>query len=337
MSSKEFSNRIGIVGAGAWGTALAFILGNAGRESIIRALESETTEDINRNSANSVFLPGVVLPRNITATCDLGELEDCRILVFAVPTQFVRSTLESVRFDIKDKIIINLAKGIEIGSKKRISEIFEEVKGVGPDAYHVMTGPSHAEEVARLTPTALVTASKDHANEELIRDTFSTDTFRMYSSDDVVGCEIAGAMKNVIAIAAGIIDGLGTGDNTKAALMTRGLAEITRLGIALGANPLTFSGLSGLGDLYVTCASRHSRNRYVGEQAGRGRNISEVLSEMKAVAEGVSTTRSAYELARDLGVDMPITEKVYKILFENERPKDAVYDLMNRETKRELY
>ncbi len=330
-------NEIGIIGAGGWGTAVSSVLVRNGFSPLLWAFEPETADEINTCHTNSVFLAGVPLPQEVRATNSIESLANADILVFAVPTQFVRRVLETIPFDISRKIIINLAKGIEKVTHLRISEIFAMSGKVPSENYSTMTGPSHAEEVARQVPTTIVVASENHNNERTIRDSFSTDTFRVYSSDDVIGAEIGGALKNVIAIGAGIIDGLGLGDNTKAALITRGLAEISRLGIALGANPMTFSGLAGLGDLYVTCASRHSRNRHVGEQIGRGLSLEEILNETKMVAEGVATTQSAYELGQMNNIELPITEQVYKILFEGAQPKDAISDLMNRETKREWW
>jgi glycerol-3-phosphate dehydrogenase (NAD(P)+) len=334
--NHEIKN-IGIVGTGGWGTAISIILALKGFSPLLWSFESATAEEITSQRTNSVFLNGVELPPSVRATDNLSDLRDSDIVVFAVPTQFIRSVLSSFPFDLKDKIVINLAKGIEKNTHLRVSQIFAESGRIVPENYLIMTGPSHAEEVALLTPTTIVAASHNHNNEQIIRDTFSTETFRVYSSDDVIGAEIGGALKNVIAIGAGIVDGLGLGDNTKAALITRGLAEMSRLGMALGAKERTFSGLAGLGDLYVTCASRHSRNRRVGEQVGKGRTLAEVLSEMKMIAEGVSTTQSAYELGKIKDIELPITEQVYKILFENVLPKDAISDLMNRETKREWW
>jgi glycerol-3-phosphate dehydrogenase (NAD(P)+) len=219
----------------------------------------------------------------------------------------------------------------------RVSEILFNVAGISPENYAVLTGPSHAEEVARKMPTTVVSSSENNDNTRLIQNVFSTNNFRIYSSNDVVGCEIGGSLKNIIAIAAGIIDGLELGDNTKAALITRGLAGMTRLGVALGSNSQTFSGLSGLGDLFVTCNSKHSRNRYVGEQIGKGRKLKEIMDEMKMVAEGIYTTESAYFLAQKHNVELPITEQIYKILFEDVQPMVAIKNLMTRPSKREWW
>jgi glycerol-3-phosphate dehydrogenase (NAD(P)+) len=235
---------------------------------------------------------------------------------------------------VAGSILVNVAKGIEVGTTKRVSEIVREV-APSIAAYVVLSGPSHAEEVVRRMPTTVVAASSDIAVAQTVQSALTTPAFRVYASDDVVGVEICGALKNVIAIAAGIVDGLGLGDNTKAALMTRGLAEIARLGVALGADQGTFYGLAGLGDLYVTCASQHSRNRSVGEQIGKGSSLDAILSTMSAVAEGVPTTTAALELASSVGIELPITQKVASILFHGEDPRSAIRDLMLRPVKSE--
>jgi glycerol-3-phosphate dehydrogenase (NAD(P)+) len=264
-------------------------------------------------------------------------LKRCDLYILAVPTQYIRPVFTQYRFPIKEKILVNLSKGIEKNSLMRVSQILNDVSGINGKQYVVLTGPSHAEEVSRKTPTTIVAASDVIENARLIQDIFTNSYFRVYTSDDVIGCEIGGALKNVIAIAAGIIDGLGIGDNTKAALITRGLAGMTRLGVTLGANPITFSGLSGLGDLIVTCNSKHSRNRYVGEQIGKGRLLKEILSDMKMVAEGVETTASTNQLSEKHQVELPITAQVYKILFEDVAPLKAIANLMTRETKHEWW
>ncbi|HOQ49026.1 MAG TPA: NAD(P)H-dependent glycerol-3-phosphate dehydrogenase, partial [Candidatus Kapabacteria bacterium] len=234
-----------------------------------------------------------------------------------------------------NRILINTSKGIEQNTTYRISQIFFEITNLPEDNFVVLSGPSHAEEVSRKIPTTVVAASSDISKAKLCQEMFSTPEFRVYTSNDVVGTEIGGALKNVLAIASGIIDGLGYGDNTKAALITRGLAEIVRLGVACGAHPWTFSGLSGLGDLFVTCNSKHSRNRLVGELIGKGKTLLEITSSMKMVAEGVATTISAIELGKRHNVELPITQQVYRILFENLSPKEAINELMTRESKHE--
>ncbi|MCX7735272.1 MAG: NAD(P)H-dependent glycerol-3-phosphate dehydrogenase [Candidatus Kapabacteria bacterium] len=329
--------QISVIGAGGWGTALAKLLIENGHNVILWSFESEVADEINSKHSNSNYLKNITLPSELYATTNLNEVLNNDLLLLAIPTQFIVDTISKADTDLNKKIIVNVAKGIEKNSLKRISEILKDNFNVQPDSYVIMTGPSHAEEVARKIPTTVVAASENYLTAKEIQSIFSNSYFRVYSSDDVIGCELGGAVKNVIAIAAGIIDGLGLGDNTKAALITRGLAEMSRLGIALGANAQTFSGLSGLGDLIVTCNSRFSRNRYVGEQIGRGKSFEEVVSEMKMIAEGVFTTQSAYDLGMKHGVELPIVEQVHKILFENVKPSDAINDLMTRKTKREWW
>lgn len=330
--------KIGIIGAGGWGTSVAKVLSENNHRVILWTHEKDVVEEINKSNTNSKYLPSVLLLNtHIKATYDVSDLRFCDFYILAVPTQFIREVFQIYKFPIKDKIIVNLSKGIEKNSLMRVSQILKDVIGVNEKQYVVLTGPSHAEEVSRRTPTTIVAASEMIENAKQIQNIFSNKYFRVYTSGDVIGCEIGGALKNVIAIAAGIIDGLGIGDNTKAALITRGLAGMGRLGVALGANPITFSGLSGLGDLIVTCNSKHSRNRYVGEQIGKGRKLKEILSEMKMVAEGVETTISAKQLSQKHQVELPITEQVYRILFDDVNPLEAIASLMTRETKHEWW
>lgn len=327
-------NKIIVLGAGGWGTALANLL-SAENAVSIWSYELSVVDEINYLHTNSYYLPQVHLNESLVAHNDLSYIKDADIVVNTIPTQFIRSTFENTNFDFSDKIIVNGSKGIEKGTLLRISEIFEQVLNVSPNNFVVLSGPSHAEEVARRVPTAVLAASEDVTLAKRVQTIFSANEFRVYSSDDVVGTEIGGALKNVIAIAAGIIDGLGLGDNTKAALITRGISELLRLGVACGAKPWTFSGLSGLGDLFVTCNSKHSRNRLVGELIGKGQKLPEIIANMKMVAEGVGTTDSALNLGRQHKVDLPITEQVYNILFNEIDPKDAIKELMARERKHE--
>lgn len=329
--------KVSIIGAGGWGTALACILNENLHKVQIWAFEKSVTDEINILHTNNIFLPGIKLPENIKAVNDIAQLDEPDLYFFAIPTQFIRAILVNNILNFKNKIVVNVAKGIEKSTLMRISEIFTDVVVLPAKQYVVVTGPSHAEEVVRKTPTTVVAASKDYANAALVQELLFTENFRLYTSNDVVGCEIGGALKNIIAIAAGIIDGLGLGDNTKAALITRGLAELSRIGIALGANPLTFSGLSGLGDLFVTCNSRHSRNRFVGEQIGKGKMLEEITKDMQMVAEGIHTTQSAYLLAQKNDVEAPIIEQMYKILFEGFNPLEAIKSLMTRQSKQEWW
>lgn len=334
---KRENMRLNIIGAGGWGTALAAILASNGLLPIIWAREQETADAINNTNENSTFLPGVILSKSVRAVTDFATATDASVLVLAVPTQFIRETVKKNAALFKGKTIINVAKGIERGTGLRVSQILHEAAGIVPENYVVLTGPSHAEEAARNTPTAVVAASSNRDAVKIAQEAFSTASFRVYSGDDVIGAEIGGAVKNIIAIAAGIIDGLEIGDNAKAALITRGLAEMSRLGAALGADVRTFAGLSGLGDLIVTCNSRHSRNRRVGEDIGRGKLLADILSEMKSVAEGVWTTESVLALANSLGIEMPIAAQVGDILFRNKSPRAAIIELMTRENRSENY
>jgi len=329
---------IGIIGAGGWGTALTLPLADNGHKVHLWTHENEVVNEINSKHTNSTYLNNITVPKSIIISSEPSILDSCEYIILAIPTQFIRNVLRRYKFrNLSDKFIINVAKGIEIHSLLRVSEVIIETINSSSDKYTILSGPSHAEEVAKRMPTTVVAASENSAFAKEVQNILSTSNFRVYTSGDVIGCEIGGALKNVIAIAAGIIDGLKLGDNTKSALITRGLAEITRLGIAMGANPQTFSGLSGLGDLIVTCSSLHSRNRFVGEQIGKGRTLDNIRSEMKMVAEGISTTESAYFLSKKHDVEMPITEQVYSILMENKPPLKAIQDLMTRRTRREWW
>jgi len=328
---------IGVLGAGGWGTSLALVLNDNGYNVTLWSHDPELAEVINRERNNPDFLPGININNKIKVTSDSRELVNCQWLVNAIPTQYIHESLVKYDIPVNGKYVVNGSKGIEISSLNRISEIFHKTAGLDYKNFAVLTGPSHAEEVSRKTPTTIVVASENMSFARDVQEVFSNEYFRVYSSDDVTGCELGGSLKNVIAIAAGIIDGLGLGDNTKAALITRGLAEISRLGVAMGAKAITFSGLSGLGDLFVTCSSRHSRNRSVGEMIGAGKTMEEINATMKMVAEGVFTTRAAMELGKKYNVEMPITEQVSRILFENIKPLDAIKDLMTRQSKSEWW
>jgi glycerol-3-phosphate dehydrogenase (NAD(P)+) len=330
-------NKICILGAGGWGTALAIMLTDKGLNPVLWTFDSNLNNDINENHQNKTYLPGINLPEGLTSTMDISIVESADLLVNAIPTQYIAPTFDKYRIDLANKKLVNCSKGIETESLSRISELMCNRYNLNINNYSVITGPSHAEEVARKMPTTVVAASSNPDYAISIRDIFSTERFRVYTSYDYIGCELGGSLKNIIAIAAGIIDGLGFGDNSKAALLTRGLAEMKRLGNILGADPMTFSGLSGLGDLIVTCNSKHSRNRLVGEQIGKGKQIKQILEEMKMVAEGVWTTKSAYLLSKKHNVEMPITEQMYKILFEGQQPLNAIDELLKRESKDEFW
>ena len=328
--------KIGIIGAGSWGTAISIVLGSKDYVVKIWDRDSEIIKDMIKTLENKKYLPGVLVPRNVIPVETIDEcILESDILVFAVPTNAVRSVCSQIKYMVDSKmVIVNLAKGIENGSLKRISEVIEEF--FPENRIGVLSGPSHAEEVSRGIPTTVVATSKILETAELIQDTFITPTFRVYTNLDIIGVELGGAVKNIIALAAGISDGMGYGDNTKAALMTRGIAEIARLGTSMGANPLTFAGLSGIGDLIVTCTSMHSRNRRAGILIGQGKSIDEALSEIKMVVEGINTTKSTYELSERIGINMPITHELFKVLFEGKNPKVAVNFLMLREKTHEI-
>ncbi len=330
--------KITVLGAGGWGTTLAVLLFNNRHHVTLWEYKKDYVEILTKARENRLFLPGIKIPEEIRITHDLEEATvDKDIVVLAVPSQFLRSVIKDVKYpNIKDSILVSVAKGIEIKSLMTMSQMLKEIfPSLSEEQVVALSGPSHAEEVSRHVPTALVAASKYHNTSKAVQSAFMTAYFRVYSSTDILGVELGGAFKNVIAIGAGIIDGAKFGDNTKAAIMTRGVAEIARLGVAMGASPETFSGLSGMGDLIVTCMSRHSRNRYVGEQIGAGKKLKEVLASMEMIAEGVETSRSASQLSKKLNVETPITNEVYKILFEDKDPVEATNDLMTRDMKME--
>jgi glycerol-3-phosphate dehydrogenase (NAD(P)+) len=329
---------VGVIGAGGWGTALSILLARKGFRVDLWAREEAVAREISTSRTNETFLPGVVVPEGVTARTALDEVvHDAPLLFVPVPAQHMRAVIRAARPYLRqDQVVIHAGKGIEEGTLLRLSQVLAEEL---PRELHgnigVISGPSHAEEVAREVPTALVAASVNDDVAKLAQDTLMCPTMRVYTSHDVIGVELGGALKNVIAVATGIADGLGFGDNTRAALMTRGLAEIARLGIALGANPLTFAGLSGMGDLVVTCMSMHSRNRRAGIEIGRGRKVKDVLASTPMVVEGIPTTRAAVELGRRAGVQMPVAEKLYEILFSGLDPMQAVVDLMTRDPQAE--
>ncbi|MEL7564330.1 MAG: NAD(P)H-dependent glycerol-3-phosphate dehydrogenase [Dehalobacterium sp.] len=327
------SYRIAVLGAGSWGTALAALLANNGHKVFLWARDPEQWEKISRTRENSKYLPGVSLPQQLNILNNLTEaLSDQDLLVLAVPSHSVRVLAKEISSHINpNTVIVNTAKGFEPKTFIRLSEVLkEELPAFSHNNITLLSGPSHAEEVGRNLPTAVVVAAKNKSIAEKIQDIFMTHSFRVYINLDMTGVEIAGALKNVIALGTGISDGLGYGDNAKAALITRGIAEITRLGMRLGAEMQTFAGLAGLGDLVVTCTSMHSRNRRAGIQIGQGQNLSVVLRNMGMVVEGINTTQAAYHLAHKYEIVMPITEQMFKVLFEGKNPKEAVVSLMSR-------
>ncbi len=330
--------KISVLGAGGWGTTLAILLHYNGHNVTLWEYKKSYTRQLLKKRINTDYLPGVKIPKEILITSDIEEASDDKnLIVLAVPSQFLRDVVKNINYRmIEDAILVSVSKGIEKNTLMTMSHMLKDVfPHINENQIGVISGPSHAEEVSQMVPTAVVAASVDIETSKAIQAAFMTSYFRVYASTDILGVELGGAFKNIIAIGAGIIDGAGFGDNTKAAIMTRGVAEISRLGLAMGARPETFAGLSGMGDLIVTCMSRHSRNRYVGEQIGKGKKLKEVLKSMEQVAEGVETTRSAKQLAAKIEIETPITNEVYKILFEDKDPVKATTDLMTRDMKTE--
>ena len=325
---------VAILGSGSWGCALAESLAIKGTEVLLWGRDKKVIDEINKQRTNEAYLPGVKLSESILATTDLDSIKESKVIVVAIPTQKQRAFLVEHQDLLKDKILVNVAKGLEIGTHLRLSEIYQEVFGEMVD-YLALYGPSHAEEVARSLPTTLVVAGGNLESAQYVQALFNSKTLRVYTNDDLVGVEYGGALKNMIALAIGMTVGLGYGDNAQAALMTRGLAEITRLGEKMGANPLTFLGLTGVGDLIVTCTSPHSRNRTAGYKLGKGEKLQEVLDNMGMVVEGITTTQATYALAKENGVSAPIVEGLYGVLFEGDSALDMAENLMLREMKRE--
>jgi glycerol-3-phosphate dehydrogenase (NAD(P)+) len=331
--------KVAIVGAGSWGTAVAALVA-ANARTTLWARRADLAASLDRDHENGDYLPGIALPPALRSTCDLAEACDgADVVVLGVPSHGFRSVLDEARPHVRrDAAVISLSKGVEQGTLRRMTEVVADVlDDHDPSRIGVLTGPNLAKEVASGQPTASVVATRDPIVAEGLQQLFWAPTFRVYTNPDVVGCEIAGALKNVLAIGAGIADGLGYGDNTKAALMTRGLAELARLGVALGGDPLTFAGLAGMGDLIATCSSPQSRNRHVGVQLGQGRALDEIVAEMNMVAEGVKSTAAVIELAHRHDVDMPLASFVGRVLYEGARPADLVPELMLRKAKPELH
>lgn len=327
--------KIGVIGAGSWGTALTKLLADNGHEVTVWSIMEEEVSMLQTYHEQKEKLPGVVLPDSVTFTTSLEEgVKGKDILVFAVPSPFTRSTANKVQPLIEDgQIIVNVAKGIEEHTLMTLTEIIEEEIQNDTVQVCVLSGPSHAEEVGKGIPTSVVVGAKKKETALLLQDVFMNQVFRVYTSPDVLGIELGGSLKNVIALAAGVADGLGFGDNSKAALMTRGIAELTRLGVAMGGKRETFAGLSGIGDLIVTCGSQHSRNRKAGYLMGKGYTAKEAMEEVKQIVEGVYSAKAAMELARKYQVEIPIIEQVNAILFEGKSAKEAVSNLLLRDKK----
>ncbi|HEX8373193.1 MAG TPA: NAD(P)H-dependent glycerol-3-phosphate dehydrogenase [Chthoniobacterales bacterium] len=324
-----------VIGAGSWGTALALVLAGQGHDVALWARGEAFTEQLKRERENTTYLPGTKLPDSIFPTHDFSDCLDASIVLLVPPSVALRSIVAEMAgagFSA-NSILASCTKGIERDSGKRMTEIISEYFPHHPVA--VLSGPSHAEEVARQRPTCVVLGSADHGVAVDLQKAISGCAFRAYTSNDVAGIELGGALKNIFAIAAGVSDGLGLGDNTKAALVTRALAEMVRLGVSLGGRPETFQGLSGIGDLMVTCFSQHSRNRRFGERIARGETLADISSSTKMVAEGVPTTRSAYQCARQANIQTPIVDEIYSILYNNARPGEAMRRLLARDPRPE--
>lgn len=328
--------KIGVIGAGSWGTALAWLLANNGHEVTLWSVMEDEVKMLNEKREHISKLPGVKLQDTISITTDLeAAMKGKDVLVLAVPSPFTRSTSRMMQpFAAEGQLIVNVAKGVEETTLMTLSEIIEEE--IPQACVAVLSGPSHAEEVGKGLPTTCVIGAKDRETAEYLQEIFMSPVFRVYTSPDILGIELGAALKNVIALAAGVADGLGYGDNTKAALITRGIAEISRLGIAMGARAETFFGLSGIGDLIVTCASVHSRNRKAGYLMGQGYTMKEAMDEVKMVVEGVYSAKAALSLSEKYHVEMPIIVEVNKVLFEDKKAADAVNELMQRMKKDEI-
>jgi len=332
--SKKY--RVTVLGDGGWGTALAVVNARRQNQVVLWSAFPEYAKVLNEKRENVKFLPGVPLSKEIVISTDLkSALEASEIIVLAIPTQFVRNILHKIKdLPYKGKIFVSVSKGIERKTCLRPSEIVHSVLGQEAPLV-VLSGPSHAEEVARNIPTLVVAASRAEKDASTVQSAFMDMYFRVYAQTDVVGVELGGALKNVIAVAAGVCDGLKFGDNTKAGLMSRGLLEMVRFGVRLGANPNTFFGLSGIGDLVTTCFSQHGRNLRVGRELGEGKKIKDILKEMEMVAEGVETSASVHELCEKLQLNLPIMGEIYEILFHDKDPKQAVIDLLHRDAREE--
>ncbi|MDY0164368.1 NAD(P)H-dependent glycerol-3-phosphate dehydrogenase [Desulfobotulus sp.] len=340
MAHREIAAfQIGVLGAGSWGTALAMLLADKGYPVTLWAYEAEVANEIAELAENRTYLPGIRLPENLRATTDMAAaVRDKAMVLFVTPSHVMRETARKAAGDIgRETLLVTASKGIENVTHKTMTGILqEEILHIPEDHLTVLSGPSFAREVGEKRPTVVTVAARNPEIARQVQEIFASPVFRVYTTEDVMGVEVGGAMKNVIAIAAGVVDGMELGLNTRAALITRGLAEIRRLGVAMGANPHTFSGLSGVGDLMLTCTGSLSRNHTVGQLLGQGKSLDAILKEMRMVAEGVKSARSVYNLSAKLGVELPICNEVYRVLYENSSPRDAVDRLMNRTLKQEF-
>lgn len=329
--------KISVLGAGSWGTTLACLLADNGHQIYLWEINKQAAEKLDKERIIP-FIGGATIPKNVTISSDLNVINETEAVLFVVPSHFLRSTVNSIKslnIDLGKKLVISATKGIENETLLRVSQIIEEFYPDTKDKIVALSGPSHAEEVSKKIPTVVTAASKDEKLAVKVRDLFINDYFRVYTQNDIIGVELGASLKNVFAIAGGIIDGLNFGDNTKAAIVSRGLKELVRLGVALGGKDQTFYGLSGIGDLMVTCFSKHSRNRNLGEMLAKGKTLEQAEKELKMVAEGVNTCISAYNLGKKLNIELPIINQIYEVLFKNKDAKQAVYDLMTRTPKAE--
>lgn len=335
------TEKIAVLGAGSWGSVLAKVLVENGHEVALWSNSQAQVDELNQQHTNAKYLPDLIYPEALKATTDLkAAVKDAGTVLFVVPTKVIRMVAQQLIEVLEElgtkPLIVHASKGLELGSHKRISEVIaEEIPTKYRSGMVVLSGPSHAEEVARQDITLITAASEDLANAKKVQALFMNDYLRIYTNSDVVGVETGAAFKNVIAIGAGALHGLGYGDDAKAALMTRGLAEISRLGVSFGADPLTFIGLSGVGDLIVTCTSVHSRNWRAGNQLGQGKSLEDVIANMGMVIEGINTCKAAYELAQQKGIEMPITQAIYNVLYKQADIKSEIANLMQREGKTE--
>lgn len=333
--------QIAVIGAGSWGTALALLVSDKGLDVNLWGHRPEHVNNIRKSRENSTYLPGFIFNKHVHVLTDLKEtVQGQQTILMVVPSHVYRSVFEKiVPYLLENTVVISATKGIENQTRMTMTQVMADVLQRGGKRAHlaVLSGPSFAKEVAQQTPTAVTVAARNKEVARSIQEIFSTERFRVYAGTDVIGLELGGALKNIVAIAAGICDGLGFGTNSRAALITRGLAEITRLGVKMGADPMTFSGLGGLGDLVLTCTGDLSRNRTVGLKLGQGKTLAVILDEMEMVAEGVKTSKSAWNLAHAQGVEMPILEQIYQVLYKDKPCEDAVRDLLLRDLKEEIY
>ncbi len=335
---EEKSSKIAVIGAGSWGTAISVLLAKKGLEVSLWARDEELANQAQSGRRNPRYLSKIIFPENLEVSSNMGDVvKGAEVVALVVPSHGMREIVRRLKDYLEDQIIVSFTKGIEIDTLMRMSEVIaSELPEKFFEKIAVISGPNHAEEVSREIPSTTVVSAHKKEVVLKIQDMFMTPYFRVYTNPDIIGVELGGATKNIIALATGMSDGLGYGDNTRASLMTRGLAEMARLGLNMGAQSLTFAGLSGMGDLIATCTSRYSRNRNTGEKIAKGMTLEEVTAETKMVAEGAKTTKAVYKLAEKRGIDMPITRAVYQILYENKHPLSCVSDLMLRGAKDEL-